>query len=122
MHFTTKCKNLEKIRDYNLLDKDIEDPEERMRTLLFRNERRNDIGRMIKNLWDLRKQLLDEKEEKRRKDTRIQIQQIATQGCKRKKQKKPEKQKKTNTQLKVVKGIDRGNKKVVINRKKKKAR
>merc|ERR1712179_249186 len=67
VHFTTKCKKLEKMRDYNLLDRDIEDPEERMRTLLFRYERREDIGRMIKNLWDLRKQMLDEIEEKRRK-------------------------------------------------------
>merc|ERR1711909_199298 len=35
VHFTTKCKKLEKMRDNNLLDRDIEDPEERMRTLLF---------------------------------------------------------------------------------------
>merc|ERR1712090_84472 len=40
VHFTTKCKKLEKVRNYDLLDKDIEDPEERMRTLLFRNERK----------------------------------------------------------------------------------
>ena len=111
---------MEKIRDYSLLDKDIEDLEERMRTLLFRNERRGDVGRMIKNLWDLRKQLLDEIEEKKKKDTRIKNQQTATQGCKREKGKKPGKQRKTNTQLKVVDRIKKGNKKVVINKKKKK--
>ena len=49
VHFTTKCKKLEKVRNYGLVDKNIEDPEERMRILLFRNESREEIGKMIKN-------------------------------------------------------------------------
>ena len=121
VHFITKCKNIEQKRDYNLLDREIKDPEERMRTLLFRKERRQDIGKMIKNLWDLRRQLLEEKEKKVGKDTNIQTPQITTQGCKKKKQKKQEKRKKVNPQLKVVKGLDRGKKKLITIRKKKKA-
>ena len=112
VHFITKCKNIEQKRDYNLLDREIKDPEERMRTLLFRNERRQDIGRMIKNLWDLRRQLLKEKEKKGGRNTNTQAPQITTQGCRKKKQKKQEKRSRDNTQLKVVKGPDKKNKKL----------
>ena len=110
MHFITKCKNFEEKRDYNLLDRKIKDPEERMRILLFRNERRQDIGRMIKNLWDLRRQLLKEKEKKGGRNTNTLTPQITTQGCRKKKQKKQEKRNRDNTQLKVVKGLDKENK------------
>ena len=85
VHFTTKCKKLEKVRNYDLLDKDIEDPEERMRTLLFRNERKEEIGKMIKKLWDLRKQIMEEIEEKKKNDISSKNQQTVTQGCKEKK-------------------------------------
>ena len=58
VHFVSKCKKLETIRDYNLLDKNTSDPEERMRKLLYRDERSWEVGKMIKDLWDLRRELL----------------------------------------------------------------
>ena len=45
VHFTTKCKKFESKRNYNLIDKDIEDPEERMRKLIYRDGRHQEIGR-----------------------------------------------------------------------------
>ena len=57
VHFLTKCKNLEIRRDYNIIDKDIRNPEERMRKLLYRNEKYQEVGKMIKNLWTLRREL-----------------------------------------------------------------
>ena len=58
VHFISKCKKLESKRNYNLLDKNTEDPEERMRKLLFRDERHQEIGKQIKDLWDLRRELM----------------------------------------------------------------
>merc|ERR1712055_1273000 len=60
VHFISKCKKLEQIRDYNLLDKNISNPEDRMRTLLFRDDRSWKIGKLIRDLWDLRRKLLKE--------------------------------------------------------------
>ena len=46
------------MRDYNLLDRDIRDPEDRMRKLLYRDDRSWRVGKLIKDLWDLRRKLL----------------------------------------------------------------
>ena len=59
VHFIIKCKNLEIKRNYNIIDKDISNPEERMRKLLYRNEKHQEVGRLIKNLWNLRKELIN---------------------------------------------------------------
>ena len=83
MHFITKCKSLEQKRDHNLLDTDIRDPEERMRILLFRDERRQSIGKMIRNLWELRRQQLKELEKRGGSSASLQPSQPATQGCRR---------------------------------------
>ena len=34
-------------------------PEERMRILLYRNENYQEVGKLVKNLWDLRKELIN---------------------------------------------------------------
>ena len=38
VHFIIKCKSLETKRNYNLIEKDIKYPEDRIRKLLYRNE------------------------------------------------------------------------------------
>ena len=55
VHFTIKCKILENKRDYNIINKDIENPEERMRILLFRNRNHQAVSKMLRDLWELRK-------------------------------------------------------------------
>ena len=60
VHFLTKCSRLENIRDYELLDRNINNYEERMRELLFRDNRCYEVGKMIKDLWILRRKLLKE--------------------------------------------------------------
>ena len=60
VHFITKCRRLESIRNYELLDKDINNYEERMRKLLFRDNRCYEVGKMIKDLWIQRRKLLKE--------------------------------------------------------------
>jgi len=48
VHFIIKCKELETKRNYNLIEKDIRDPEERMRKLVYRDGRHQEIGRQIR--------------------------------------------------------------------------
>ena len=57
-HFTIQCKNLEKSRDYSIINKDIKDPEEIMRELLYRNKNYQEVGRLIKDIWTLGKELM----------------------------------------------------------------
>ena len=70
VHFMTKCKKLEEVRDYDIMDRSIREPEERMRVLLFRNQNYVLVGRLIRKLWDLRKRLLKQIEGKNQ-DSRI---------------------------------------------------
>ena len=61
-HFTIKCKKLESKRNDEIIDKNIKDPEERMRALLFRNKDYLSVGKMLRDLWDLRNRLIKQKE------------------------------------------------------------
>ena len=69
VHFTVKCEKLEGKRNYDLINKNLIDPEERMRTVLFRNEKRQEVGRMIRDMWVLRSELLREIGKKKKKET-----------------------------------------------------
>merc|ERR1711909_158543 len=69
VHFTVKCEKLEGKRNYDLINKNLIDPEERMRTVLFRNEKRQEVGRMIRDMWILRSELLKEIGKKKIKET-----------------------------------------------------
>merc|ERR1711874_706091 len=64
VHFIIDCKKLEKSRDYNLIDENIHSSEEKMSKLLFRNNKHQEIGKMIKNLWTDMKKFLDINKEK----------------------------------------------------------
>ena len=59
VHFIIDCRKLERIRNYSLIDKDIQCSEEKMRKLLFRDNRFQEIGKMIKNLWTERRKILE---------------------------------------------------------------
>ena len=62
VHFTMKCKMLEKKRENPAINKDIIDPEERMKDLLFRNNNYAETRKVIRDLWVLRNQMLKELE------------------------------------------------------------
>ena len=62
VHFTVKCRNLERKRNHLIVKMDIIDPEERMKDLLFRNKNYKETSKVIRDLWVLRRQLLKEKE------------------------------------------------------------
>ena len=54
VHLTIKYKILEDKRNYNVIDKGIENPKERMSVLLFRNRNHQAVSKMLRDLWELR--------------------------------------------------------------------
>ena len=62
VHFIAECETLEGKRDYNLLNWYIEDPRERMIEVLFRQEDYQGVGRMIKEMWFRRRNIIKNKE------------------------------------------------------------
>ena len=56
------CKKLEKKRENPTINKDIVDPEERMKDLLFRNNNYAETRKVIRDLWVLRNQMIKELE------------------------------------------------------------
>ena len=76
VHFIVECKALEGKRDYNLIDRYIENPRQRMIELLFRQEDYQGVGKMIRTLWFRRKSIIkyrevEEQNRKNRKSTPI---------------------------------------------------
>ena len=55
-----KYEKLEEKRKVRLIDGSIQDPEEMLRKLLFENEKYQETGRMIRNMWMLRKIMRDD--------------------------------------------------------------
>ena len=64
VHFIVECPTLERKRNYELLDRRIQVPKDRLIQLLFRQNRFQETGKMIKNMWYTRRAIL-----KYRKDT-----------------------------------------------------
>ena len=60
VHFLIKCEKLEEKREDRLIDGTTQDPVEKLRRLLFENKKYQETGRMIKNLWILRKSMRDD--------------------------------------------------------------
>ena len=63
VHFTMTCPALEGRRNYDLIDKKITDPTQRMITLLFKQNKHQEVGNMLKNLWNRRRAILKFREE-----------------------------------------------------------
>ena len=55
---------MENERDYNIIDKNVKNPEERMRVLLFRKKNHLRVCRLLRRLWDLRNKLIKQEEYK----------------------------------------------------------
>merc|ERR1711867_138839 len=66
-HFLIKCPKLEDKRDYSLIDKKIEDPEKRLVELLFKLNKHQETGHIIRTLWNERLKILKSIEDKVKK-------------------------------------------------------
>ena len=63
LHFVLKCSTLENKRNYRLIDSKIEDLEQRLIDVLYRQENRRGVGWMIRAMWMKRKDILKIKED-----------------------------------------------------------
>ena len=70
VHFLTRCSKLEEKRNYDLLDRNIIDSEERMRILLFRNKNCYEVGKMIKRTLNLEKETIEDRARQKKKPDR----------------------------------------------------
>ena len=77
VHFIVECPTLERKRNYELLDSRILDPKDRMVKLLFKQNKFQETGKMIKNMWYSRRAILkyrkDAMEGERSRDRTISI-------------------------------------------------
>ena len=74
VHFTIECPALEGKINYEIIDRSILEPRQRMIKLLYRQRNYQEVGNMIKNLWMRRKAILKfKKEEQIRMNNRINI-------------------------------------------------
>ena len=58
IHFMLKCPFLEKRRNYNIIDRSIIEPKERLIKCLFRQKEHQKTGKMIKEMWGIRRNRL----------------------------------------------------------------
>ena len=63
VHFIVVCPTLERKRNYELLDRRIQEPKDRLIQLLFRQNRFQETGKMIRNMWYTRKAILKYKKD-----------------------------------------------------------
>ena len=77
VHFIVECPTLERKRNYELLDSRILDLMDRMVKLLFKQNKFQETGKMIKNMWYSRRAILkykkDAMERERFRDRTISI-------------------------------------------------
>ena len=63
MHFLLMCSSLEKGRNYSIINKNIDEPKTRLIDCLFKNKEHQKVGKMIKDMWSIRKDNLKAKKE-----------------------------------------------------------
>merc|ERR1711942_309441 len=73
VHFIVECPAIERKRNYELLDRNLINPKQRLIKFLYDRGKYQEKGAMIKHLWYERKALLKEEEERRLKPNRINV-------------------------------------------------
>ena len=58
LHFIIECPVLERRRNYEILDRRIQEPKDRLIQCLFRQNRFQETGKMIKEMWYARRNIL----------------------------------------------------------------
>ena len=64
-------KKIETKRNYKVLDRKIRNPEKRLRDFLFINKDYQAVGKVIRDLWELRKTLLKQIDSQKKKQNNI---------------------------------------------------
>ena len=59
LHFMIKCPCLERRRNYEIIDENIIEPKERMIQCLFKQREYQETGKMIKEMWYTRRNMME---------------------------------------------------------------
>ena len=73
LHFMIECPALERRRNYEIIDNDIQEPEDRMIQCLFKQEKFQETGKMVKEMWYTRRNILKYEEDIKKKGRPINI-------------------------------------------------
>ena len=68
LHFMLKCPRLEKRRNEEIMNSEIEEPEEKLIHFLYKQKNHQEKGKMIKDMWYARRSILKFKEESERRN------------------------------------------------------
>ena len=67
LHFMIKCPCLERKRNYEILDKEIKEPRKRLIHCLCKQRKYQETGRMIKEMWYTRRNMIKYEKENKKK-------------------------------------------------------
>ena len=59
LHFMIECPHLEGKRNYEIIDEEIIEPEKRLIQCLFKQRNYQETGKMIKNMWYTRRNMIE---------------------------------------------------------------
>ena len=67
LHFLIECPCLERKRNYEILDRRIQEPRDRLIQCLFKQKKYQETGKMIKEMWYTRRNMLKFEKENKKK-------------------------------------------------------
>merc|ERR1712033_37448 len=68
LHFMLKCPRLEKRRNEEIINSEIEEPEEKLIHFLYKQKNHQEKGKMIKDMWYARRSILKFREESEKRN------------------------------------------------------
>ena len=71
LHFMIECPHLERKRNYEIIDERIMEPEKRLIQCLFKQSKYQETGKMIKEMWYTRRNMIEYEKKNKKKDRGI---------------------------------------------------
>ena len=71
LHFLIECPCLERRRNYEILDRRIQEPKDRLVQCLYRQKRHQETGKMIKEMWYMRRNMLKYEKDSKKENKKI---------------------------------------------------
>ena len=68
LHFLIECPCLERKRNYNILDRNIQVPKDRLIQCLFKQRKFQETGKMVKEMWYARRNMLKYEKDNKKKE------------------------------------------------------
>merc|ERR1712050_549603 len=68
LHFILKCPRLDKRRNKEIINNEIEEPEEKLIHFLYKQKNHQEKGKMIKDMWYARRSILKFEEDNKKRE------------------------------------------------------